>query len=790
MAAKASDLLQHYRPGEAHDEMMGPDRKPRPHYRPLIEALSAMTGEERTRRADTARQYLREAGVFYRVQGGAGGPEEGERTWPLAFPPLLLERREWEALEAGLRQRARFLELLLADLYGERSVIAEGLLPSALLGRNPEFLHPLSEQGRTGEPLIHFIAVDLARGADGRWRVLGDRAQAPSGAGFALENRVATARAFPELNAAMRVERLAGFFVRFREQLLAMNRSGGGRIGVLTPGPLNETYFEHAYLARYLGLQLLEGGDLAVRGSRLFVRTVEGLAPMSVLWRRLDGDFADPIELFGGSRIGTPGLVSAVRAGHLRMVNALGSGLLESPGLFAFQQALATRLIGEELALETSRTWWCGRAKDRAFVSANRERLAVLPAFPPRFGTLSPGGNDLFAAMDADGEAFVGQEIPALSTAPVLINDRLEPRAFVLRVFLARDGEDWHVMPGGFARIASEGGARSVSLQSGGFSADVWIATESEVAPVSLIAPTSQRFLRRVPGTLPSRAADNLFWLGRYVERVEVAARLLRLHALRLAEGARDDSLALRLEAALRRCGVDPNEGARRDLAHLASSAFHTASRIRDRFSPDGWRVLGEVVELLSDPEDGDRVRLTSALLTRLSSFAGLVGENMYQFTGWRFLRCGRFLERGLTTAFVGSALVGDDLPEGALEALLDFTDSRVTYRRRHSVAPSRETVLDLAVLDPLNPRSVAFQVNGLGDTLAGLPGMRAGETPGQMSRRAKRLQVRLATGVPGEVDAAFLTRIVGDFTALSDLLTERYFAGAEDETDERAEGE
>ncbi|GGE20835.1 hypothetical protein GCM10011390_45160 [Aureimonas endophytica] len=786
---RVAALVAAYR-GGAHDEMMGLDGHVRPHYRALVEGLAAMGAEERAARFDASRQYLREAGVFYRVYGGAEAPEE--RGWPLAFPPLIMERREWTALEAGLCQRAEFLERLLADLYGARRVVAGGALPSALVGRNPEFLRPLADQGLAGEPLIRFIAVDLGRGADGAWRVLGDRAQAPSGAGFAVENRVATSRAFPELNAALKVQRLAGFFSRFRDQLFALNEENGGRIGVLTPGPLNETYFEHAYLARYLGFQLLEGGDLAVRGDRLFVRTVDGLTPLAVLWRRLDGDFADPIELYGSSRIGTPGLVAAARAGTVHLVNALGSGLLETRALLAFQPQLAAALLGTALKLPSVATFWGGEPAGRAVLASGRPDLSLAPAMPLASGRPPLTEAELAELRRTDGESVVGQEIATLSTAPVLIGDRLEARPVTLRVFLARDETGWHVMPGGFARVAELAGTSTVSLQSGGFSIDVWVPGEREIEPVSLLPARVSGFVRRVPGSLPARAADNLFWLGRYVERVEVATRLLRLHAVRQAEGARDDRLALRVEALLADSGVDLRAGPASGLGQLAASAFQTASRIRDRFSPDGWRVLGEIVELLDGARRGaDVVPLTSAVLTRLSSFAGLLGENMYQFTGWRFLRCGRLLERGLMTAFVGSGLAGRELVDGSLEGLLDFTDSRVTYRRRYSVAPSRETVLDLAVLDPMNPRSIAFQVNGFVDCLAALPGMREGETLGRLSRIARRLQVRLATGAAAEVDTAFLDRIVGDFSDLSDHLTERYFSGGpDDHLAERAEGE
>ncbi|GLK68815.1 circularly permuted type 2 ATP-grasp protein [Hansschlegelia plantiphila] len=790
---RRAGLLDGYAPPKGvFDEMIGADGKVRPHYSQLVASLAAMSDAERGRRFSSAAQYLREAGVYYRVYGGS---ERGEQTrsWPLAHPPLIIERSEWAALAAGLIQRAGFLEKLVADLYGERRLIRDGVLPPAILGRNPEFLRPLAGQASDGRPLIRFIAVDLGRGPDGRWWVLGDRTQAPSGAGFALENRVATSRAFPELIRDLKVQRLAGFFKQFRETLLSLDDGKGLRVGLLTPGPANETYFEHAYLARYLGLLLLEGGDLAVHGSSVVVRTVDGAKPIRVLWRRLDADFADPLELHPRSRIGTPGLVRAIREGGVDMVNALGSGILETRALLAFQPALAKALLGEDLTLPTVATWWCGQEAERAYVSANRHRLSLARAFPQTVAgeerrrpldlgirRAEPGG--LLDDLDRDAWDVVGQEIVGLSTAPVYVDGKFEPRPVTMRVYLARHADGWSVMPGGFARVSSSTDPLAVAMQSGGHSVDVWVTSDRQERQVSLLTRSGDAsFSRRLPSAPPARAADNLYWLGRYVERAEAATRLVRLHAARLAEGERKGALEGHVVDLLDDLGVDAKKGGlAAGLLGRARTAFNTASRIRDRFSPDGWRSLGEVVDLierhLAEPEPGDLVALASEVLTRLSGFTGLVHENMYQFTGWRFLQAGRLIERGQVTAGVAAALSGKETPEGGLEALLEFCDSRVTYRRRYSVDLSRETVIDLIALDPLNPRSIAFQVNSFRELLDELPGMRRGETLADVSRRAARLAVRLATGDAREANETFLNRIAADLGAVSDLLSQRYF--------------
>lgn len=781
------DLIRRYAAlaAKGRDEMIAPGGTVRPHYAPLMGKLAPMATGELDRRFGSARQYLSEAGVFHQVYGEGS---EQSHEWPLGHPALVIDRGEWTTLCDGLVQRATFLEKLLADLYGERRVIAEGVLPGILLGRNPEFLRPLADQARLGAPLLSFIAVDLGRGPDGRWWVLGDRTQAPSGAGFALENRVATSKAFPDVSRALNVERLAGFFRRFREMLFALGGPERARIGLLTPGPHNETYYEHAYLARYLGLLLLEGGDLVVHDDCAEVRTVDGFQPIRVLWRRLDADFCDPLELFGGSRIGTPGLVRAVRSGALTLVNALGAGILETPALLAFQKPLAKALLGEELTLPTIATWWCGQEKIRRFVEENASRLQLGPAFPgaPHFPVMGemaarPGtGGQKVPATTREGVTLVGQEIAALSTTPVWGKEGLEARPVTLRAFLMRDEEGWHVMPGGFARVADSRDARVISMQRGGGSIDVWIPSPAPAAkPVTLLGPKGDRFSRRLPGALPARAADNLFWLGRYAERGEVAARLLRLHAGRAGEGWSEGELEARIATILEDYGVEIEGGhPERGLLGLARQAADTASRIRERFSPDAWRTLKDIVALILDAiaeKDEDVVGLTSAILTHHSGFAGLAHENMYRFTGWRFMQCGRALERGQATAAVVSALLSGEAPVGALEALLTFTDSSVTYRRRYSVDLSEETVVDLAVLDPLNPRSLAFQINTLAEVTSALPGVHLGETPDLLFRRLARLKVRLQTADAVEVDSAFLDRIVGDLALISDLLTQRY---------------
>ncbi|RVD49520.1 circularly permuted type 2 ATP-grasp protein, partial [Mesorhizobium sp. M7A.F.Ca.ET.027.03.2.1] len=480
------------------------------------------------------------------------------------------------------------------------------------------------------------------------WWVLGDRTQAPSGAGFALENRVATTRALSDIYGEMHVHRLAGFFRRFRDALIGMAKETDGRVAILTPGPLNETYYEHAYIARYLGIMLLEGEDLTVSGSRLMVRTVSGLMPISVLWRRLDAAFADPLELRADSQIGTPGLVEAIRQGAVATVNALGSGLMETRALLAFLPKISRALRGEELLLPSVATWWCGQATERAHVLANIDRMVIGPALSTRLvfedddstklgSALSAGERaELVARIERDGGDFVGQEAVTLSTTPVYVGGWLEPRPASLRVYLARTPEGWTVMPGGFARIGLSLDPTAIAMQRGGQAADVWVVSDKPVERETLLPQEGDSFSRTRPGSLPSRAAENLTWLGRYIERSEDTVRILRAYHVRLAETSDPDMpLLADIRDYLEPFGIDVETAIPSGLIGTLDSAVYSAGQIRDRFSPDGWLALKDLSKTIHQfattvaPGD-DATRAMTVILRKLAGFSGLLHENMY----------------------------------------------------------------------------------------------------------------------------------------------------------------
>ncbi|MCP5368853.1 MAG: circularly permuted type 2 ATP-grasp protein [Hyphomicrobiales bacterium] len=768
-ADRVRDLLAAYRPPAAvADELLEADGRIRPVWTQFINYFARLPRDNVPRLFARGDQHLRDAGVYFRQYG----PEmEGERDWPLSHVPVLISEKEWQDISDGLIQRAELLERILADIYGSNKLVSGGYLPAQLVAGNPEWLRPLvGVKPRSGH-FLHLVAFDIGRGPDGTWWVLGDRTQAPSGIGFALENRVATRKVFSDLFANSNVIRLADFFRVFRDAMTHEWGAPGKIPGILSPGPLNDTYFEHAFIARYLGLMLLEGEDLRVEDGQLLVRTVTGLHPVGVLWRRLDAAWVDPLELNEGSQIGTPGLVSAVRQGSVTMVNALGSGIMQTRALLAFLPRISERLLGEPLALPNIATWWCGQEAERGYVRANVENMVIGEALSTNLpfdetDTLAIGGRpqhsadlDLPGLIDRQGDRLVGQEAVTLSTTPAYVDGMLVPRPMSLRVFLARTAAGWQVMPGGFARIGRTGDPSAVSMQAGGAAADVWILSEKMVEWDGSLHEPSGPFVRAEPGMLPSRAADNLFWLGRYVERTEMAIRLLRAYHARRAEAAGHPFPVLEaLGAYLAFYGIDPEETMPRGLLATLSSAINNGRSVRDRFSVDGWMALIDLArgarELEGTIEPGDDVaRAMGVLLRKVTGFSGLVHENMYRFAGWRFLSIGRALERASATASLLQRFLQPDAPEGSLDLMVEACDSVMSHRRLYAVDTNRETVIDLLALDTKNPRAILFQLNEVQQDSQLLPGA---EKAGQMSALSKAIlkaHTALAVASPETLD-------------------------------------
>jgi len=810
--AKLEQFVSGYRllPG-IYDEMMDGDGRVRAHWQPFLAMLAALGADEINRRFAAADRYLRDSGVFYRVYEDAAGIE---RPWPLSHVPLIIEPGEWRQLEAGLVQRAELLEAVLADAYGPASLTGEGRIPAALIAGNPEFLRPLVGVAPPGGTHLRFYAVDIGRGADGRWWVLSDRAQAPSGAGYAIENRLALSRAIPDIYRTARVERVAPFFQAFQAELMALNRQEDARICLLTPGPMNETYFEHAYLARYLGLLLVEGEDLIARDDGVFIRTVSGLRRTEVLLRRIDADFADPLELNAASRLGVAGLLQAVRDDKIVIINSLGAGLVEARAMLAFLPALAPSVIGAELEIPNIATWWLGRADVREEMINKLDGMVIAAAFTEHFA--NGGASEILAARldDAQRRAltqsiadrsidYVVQEAVTLSTMPVWRNGGLEARPFTLRLFLAKVGGRWQVMPGGFVRIAGSADARAVTLQHGAATADAWVLTHGPVGETTLL-PTPERMqVQRASGLLPSRAADNLYWVGRYVERAEATLRLVRAMANRLAEadGAAAPVIAS-IRELLRAWDAIPSQSelvpavsiaravlTRSDLngslPHLVGAARSAASVIRDRFSPDAWRAINDLATrigtaLPAGPAESEISERVEAALRIISALSGLAQENMTQLAGWRFLELGRRIERALLTCRMVRCFAEAGAPEGGLDVLLELADSQISYRQRYVMIAAHAPVIDLVMLDPNNPRSVVFQLERIETHLGALPRRNSNGRLSPVQQIAAFIATGLRTADATGMTEALIIDIEQSLMKLSDAISSAYLTSHE----------
>lgn len=785
-AAARRSLFDSYRPlPGVPDELCDSTGGMRPVWAPLIEHLSSMSDGEISDAFGRGEQHLADAGVFFRKYGDTNA---ASRDWPYSAVPVVLAQSDWDTITEGLTQRADLLEQIAADLYGDNTLIAQGHLPAELIAANPEWLRPMVGAQPKGTPYLHFCAFELGRGPDGRWWVLQDLTDAPSGAGFALENRIATTHVFPELYADANVRRLAGFFDTFRSALSGLKSDPASAAAILTPGPLTDTYYEQAYIARYLGLPLLEGGDLTVQDGRLNARTVKGPLPVEVLWRRMDSIWADPLELRSDSQLGTAGLMSAIRHGHVTMVNALGVGVLETQALMAFLPAISRALTGGDLKLPNVATWWCGGAKQLAHVQRHAARMMIGPAQATRMPheTNAPHaiGGTLFHSdegqvgpwLAANAPDLMAKELVTLSTTPVYQNGALVPRPMTLRVFLARGPNGWNVMPGGFARVGAGQDASAVSMRRGGAVADVWVVSDTPVAtPTLLPVASSAPFLRASSETLPSRAADNLFWLGRYIERTEGQLRLLRAYHGRRSEGASGpllDTIARQLSV----YGVKIDTPLPQGLCDTLAAAVNAASQIRDRFSVDGWAALTDMdislKRMRPTARAGDDAALaTSILLRKAVGFSGLTQDNMYRTAGWHFLTIGRALERAAMTAGLLARWADPAAPDGALDLALEIGDSMIVHRQRYATISSRDSVIDLLALDPANPRAVRFQLDVLLDRVTA-PAL--GAQQGLMTdfeRSVRTLQTSFAVHRVETLDTGALRTALSEVLALSSTL-------------------
>jgi uncharacterized circularly permuted ATP-grasp superfamily protein/uncharacterized alpha-E superfamily protein len=792
-------------PHGAPDTLTHADQQIRPAWDALLGTLADHHGADLGPLAVTMGRLTREIGMAYRLPG-----DTQERAWPVSPLPLLIGERQWQGIAEAIAERAELLEAVLADVYGPQAMVASGDLPAPVVTGSRDFWRQMIGVAPSGGHHLQFYAADLGQGPDGRWWVLADRTQAPSGAGYALENRLVTARVLGGLFTRLNVRRLAPFFATLRKGIAATSPRAEPRIGLLTPGRYSDTYAEQAHLARYLGFLLVEGDDLAVNEGRLFVRTIAGLKRVDAIWRRLDARFLDPLAFDAHSAIGVPGLLEALRQGTVAVSNMPGSGVVETSAFAAFLPRLARRVLGRNLAMPNIATWWCGQDAEREHVEANIDRLVLAPAFENRPFALDIRRNHLGVGLDeAEREAlraalrrrpqdYVGQEVVRVSTTPAWVNGQLQARPFVLRVFAARTASgSWTVMPGGFARLSADSDIRAIAMGSGVLSADVCVMADEPQAPVSLLPEFDKLEIRRVAGILPSRAADNLFWLGRYLERAEMTLRIARalLGGTLDADGAsaRAGEAASKLVGLLVAWGAVPAKNKGRQSTRLSArnaidgdasgsvrallaTAREIALGIRERISLEVWRQFDREYPPLADADRAAVLERANLLIDKFAALSGFFSENTTHSAGWRFLDLGRRIERAvngcrLVRRFADNTAQGDDL-----NVLLDLLDAQITYRQRYIAGLALEPTRDLAALDPYNPRSIAFQVERLRAHLAELPVL----NDDGMLEEPLRLMTVIAGEIAGnnssELDADAVLALEQRLMGVSEAIARRYF--------------
>ncbi len=765
--------------------MLDATKQPRAHWRTLLDSLAHEAPDVMRKRTESVQRQVRENGVTYNVYTDDKGMQ---RPWDLNVLPMILPHDEWAGIEAAVIQRATLMNRILIDVYGEQKMLEERLLPPALIHGHAGFLRPCHGMRHKDGIALHFYAIDLARAPNGRWWAVADRTQAPSGAGYALENRSVISRTFPDLLRDLKVQHLAGFFDTMRDSLagwgrqcaasgndgLALRSSEAPLIVLLTPGPYNETYYEQAYLARYLGLPLVEGSDLTVRDGIVWHKTLSGMQRVHVIMRRVDDDYCDPLELRTDSALGVAGLTEAARRGNVLIANSLGSSLLESGALLGFMPALCKRLLGEPLKMPSVATWWCGEPAALEEVIKRLDQLVIKPSFPqlrkfPVFGKdLTGDARTAFInKMRANPKNYVAQELVQLSQAPVWKQEAphgLSARAIGLRVYACATPKGYVVMPGGLTRVATGSDSRIITMQRGGGSKDTWIQASNQVEVHSLLKRTiTSEDLIRDDTHLSSRVAENLFWFGRNAERCDNTARLLRvtlnflfnvgpanrgdewptvvalctwLHLIETKEKAHAQASAqsqgqgqgqrqgakpaapilndAHIEAALLLAVVSPDVAG---LARQQQQLYRSASQLRERFSADNWRALNQMAQGVPGTDrpltQSEAMTLLDDATASLMTMSGFALDGMSRDLGWRFLSLGRRLERlQFQTVTLQHALRMD--ANGKLDWLLELSDCIITYRARYRAQPEWLPVLDLLLLDETNTRSILFQLEGV----------------------------------------------------------------------------
>jgi uncharacterized circularly permuted ATP-grasp superfamily protein/uncharacterized alpha-E superfamily protein len=783
------EILRQYIPAsDSYNELFTNDDHIRPDWQAFFSSLHDLGTEEIQHRTVDILRLLKENGVAYNIYNDPSGKS---RPWELDPIPQIITATEWDTINKGLVQRATLFNLLLKDIYGPQKLIKDGIIPQELIYMHPGFLRSCVNIELPADQHLVLYAADMGRSIDGRLWIISDRTQAPSGYGYALENRFAMSSVLPELFSNLQVSRLSPYFDLLQQALnnIAPHKTDNPKVVLLTPGPNNETYFEHSYLSAYLGITLVQGNDLMVKDNHVWLKTIEGLEKVDVILRRMDDIYCDPLELKSDSLLGIPGLLQVVRKGNVAIANPLGSSIVENAGLVPFYHAVARHLLSEDLIIPSIATWWCGQPKEMQYVIENIEHLVVRRIYRNIAGTRSAidaaslsyqDKNALIQKIKAHPHLYVGQEKINFSSTPSWVDGKLQAGHSLIRSFLVKKDDSFIAMPGGLTRTSYAKNSFIISNQTGGSSKDTWILSSGgdHVQPVKLQLKTNSSQAAFQRGSLPSNTAENLFWAGRYTERVINNARLLRTvmqYILQHNNFYKDESTDTRniLLQAVTSCTYsypgfmptdDPvkeaellanpwpefvdilyNEDRNGSLGQTLSMFIRSVYSVRNFWSLDTWRIVGQMEDSWSMVKNAmhyDHFTMISnidALNTSMFAFLGMNRESARREQEWVILDLGRKIEQSLYIIRLLQNIFNqkqeNQVEHELLESVLVATQSMVTYRYTYRDHLQLPLVMELLMLDMNYPKSLVYLVHKIKSYIAMLPKMGKNQSLSEQER-------------------------------------------------------
>jgi uncharacterized circularly permuted ATP-grasp superfamily protein/uncharacterized alpha-E superfamily protein len=818
---KLVDSLLGENRAQEHNELYLEDGNLKNHWVEFFQSLGPDQIQNLSESTKTVDRLIHQNGITYNVYDA---DHTQSRPWSLNTFPLVISPQEWKEISRGLSQRAKLLNEILKDTYSERTLLNSGFLPTALVQGHPGYLRGVHGITPPGNIYLHIVAFDIARGHDGKWWVISNKTQSPSGLGYVLENRLIISRLFPEAFRKLRVQHIASSYKRLLDTLTALAtplaNNESVRFALLTPGPYNETYFEHAYLARYLGLPLVEGEDLTVRNDKLYLKTLHGLERIHGLLRRLDDEFMDPLELKYDSTLGVPGLLQTIRSGNVLIANALGTGFLESPAIQGFLPAISEKILGESLIMPSLHTWWCGEQAAWQNISPKLNTQVIKPTFTgaigPHFHPIMGSQlddvelNSLRKKIEQRPEIFTTQSYLKFSQATTWQDNQLTPKTAMLRVYAMADiNGNWEILPGAMTRVSNED-PNVVSIQRGGSTLDTWVMTDGKIETYSMLSQQSKYINSFTPlglKLISSRSAENLFWLGRYTERVESLIRLAK-ESLTIASTSDEENL-IKLQEAVGELATSsglvkeetpnlaksPKVFARTLIANLShkdsfsigyyiQALSNNLRLVRDKLPSDHSKLVGYMKSTLEDKLSSENYWGNNSLILaietldnlglQIAALTGLQADRMTRDLGWRLLTIGRLIERlvhlseTLNTFFIHRAI---DSSRG-FDMVLTLFDSTITYRTRYQRYQDIHALIELLILDDTNPRSINWILEQLDLEIHHLP-----NTAKEIDTFSQIINACRLQAIDNEDITAYSKKLSDAGKKLSNEISSHYFA-------------